>query len=235
MNSILARVYELIKQIKYVYEKFFVNKIDDPSNYDLKDKIQNPVDLNNLYKSLSDLKDKQYKISFNINDLSKINVKCKIDNMFDKRYAKKEIEGDIREAMIRDRVVAKNKENNKENRKEGNYLISYVNYNLSAIVKCRFNIEDESNYVISKIVNLLNFINDSLFNVSKTLRIPASLIDDFISNGFDYIVNPDNTSPMMFNSPSIPYVDIDENISKTSFNIAYREDMTKNAIKSMVS
>lgn len=233
VNSILARVYELIKQIKYVYEKFFVNKIDDPSNYDLKDKIQNPVDLNNLYKSLSDLKDKQYKISFNINDLSKINVKCKIDNMFDKRYAKKEIEGDIREAMIRDRVVAKNKENNKENRKEGNYLISYVNYNLSAIVKCRFNIEDESNYVISKIVNLLNFINDSLFNVSKTLRIPASLIDDFISNGFDYIVNPDNTSPMMFNSPSIPYVDIDENISKTSFNIAYREDMTKNAIKSI--
>ena len=233
VNSILSRVYELIKQIKYVYEKFFVTKIDNPYNYDLKDKIQNPVDLNKLYESLSKMKDKQYKIPFNINDLSKINIKCKIDNIFDKRYAKKEIEGDIREAMIRDRVVAKNKEINKENNKEGNYLASYVNYNLSAIVKCRFNIEDENNYAISKIVNLLNFINDSLFNISRTLRVPTSLIDDFISNGFDYIVNPDNTSPMMFNSPSIPYVDIDENISKPSFNIAYREDMTKNAIKSI--
>ena len=221
VNPILARVYEFIKQIKYVYEKFIINNIDD-----LKDKIQNPVDLNDLYKSLSDLKDKQYTIPFNINNLSKIDVNCKLnnDNKFDKRYAKKEIDSDIREAMLRDKVVAQNKENNN--------LTTYVNYNLSAIVKCRFEIKDENNYVVSKIVRLLNYINDALFGISRTLRVPSSLIDEFISNGFDYIVNPDNTSSMMFNSPSIPYVDIDKNISKsTSFTVAYREDMTKNAIK----
>lgn len=221
VNSVLARIYELIKQIKYAYEKFIINNIND-----LKDKIQNPVDLNEIYESLSKLKDKQYIIPFNINDLSKIDVNCKLnnDNKFDKRYAKKEIDSDIREAMLRDKVVAQNKENNN--------LTTYVNYNLSAIVKCRFKIEDENNYVVSKIVNLLNYINNALFVISNTLRVPSSLIDEFISNGFDYIVNPDNTSPMMFNSPSIPYVDIDKNISKsTSFKIAYREDMTKNAIK----
>lgn len=221
VNPILARVYEFIKQIKYAYEKFIINNIND-----LKDKIQNPVDLNEIYESLSKLKDKQYIIPFNINDLSKIDVNCKLnnDNKFDKRYAKKEIDSDIREAMLRDKVVAQNKENNN--------LTTYVNYNLSAIVKCRFKIEDENNYVVSKIVNLLNYINNALFNISNTLRVPSSLIDEFISNGFDYIMNPDNTSPMMFNSPSIPYVDIDKNISKsTTFKIAYREDMTKNAIK----
>lgn len=220
VNSILARVYELIKQIKYTYEKFTINNIDV-----LKDKIQNPVDLNELYKSLSELKDKQYKIPFNINDLSKIDVNCCLDDdMFDKRYAKKEIDSDIREAMLRDKVVAQNKENNN--------LTTYVNYNLSAIVRCRFKIDDENNYVVSKIVKLLNYINDALFDISRTLRVPSSLMDDLVSNGFDYIMNPDNTSPMMFNSPSIPYVDIDKNISNPKiFKIAYREDMTKNAIK----
>lgn len=221
VNSILARVYELIKQVKYVYEKFIINKINV-----LEDKIQDPVNLNKIYEDLSKLKDKQYEIPFDVNDMSKINVNCKLnnDNKFDKRYAKKEIDSDIREAMLRDKVVAQNKENNN--------LTTYVNYNLSAIVKCRFEIKNENNYVVSKIVKLLNGINNKLFDISNTLRVPSSLIDEFISNGFDYIVNPDNTSSMIFNSPSIPYVDIDKNISKTtSFKIAYREDTTKNAIK----
>lgn len=221
VNPILTRVYDLIKQIKYAYEKFFINNTEA-----LKDKIQNPVDLNEIYESLSKLKDKQYEIPFDTNTLSKIDVSCKINDMFNKRYAKKEIEGDVREAMIRDRVVAQNKKDNT--------LTTYVNYNLSAIVKCRFHTADENNYAVSKIVKLLNYINDALFDISNSLRVPTSLIDDLISNGFDYIMNPDNTSPMMFNSPSIPYVDIDESISKqTSFNVAYREDMTKNALKSI--
>lgn len=221
VNPILTRVYELIKQIKYDYEKFFINDIDG-----LNDKIQDPVDLNKIYKSLSELKDKPYEIPFDIDDLSKIDVNCKLDDMFNKRYAKKEIEGDIREAMIRDRVAAQNKNNNN--------LTKYVNYNLSTIVKCRFHTIDENNYIVSTIAKLLNYINNSLFYISNTLRVPTSLINEFISNGFDYIVNPDNTSPMMFNSPSIPYVDIDENISNPqSFTIAYREDMTKNAMKSI--